>query len=65
MLALLGLILGGWAAGSLLVPHIAFDAGANETDAGGVKKIRGRLPFCTVWFDQRDAKHAVMSQGVL
>jgi membrane-associated phospholipid phosphatase len=30
-LSLAGLILGGWAAGSLLVPHIAFDAGATTT----------------------------------
>jgi hypothetical protein len=42
-----------------------FNACANETNAGDVKKVGGRIPFNAMRFEQRNAKHAVMGEGVL
>ena len=43
----------------------ATDASTDETDAGDVKEIFGRMPLRTTRFDERDGKHAVMIERVL
>ena len=43
----------------------SFNACPNKTNAGDVKKVLGRIPLDAMRFEQRNAKHAVMGQGVL